>query len=56
MPYGSWLMAHFNAHAVALARLRCNAVGLPYDAVILPSISAYWPCVRFDWRVIDLFD
>jgi hypothetical protein len=36
-------MAHLNAYAIALARLRCNAVGLPYDTVILPSISAYSP-------------
>ena len=40
-------MAHLNAYAIALARLRCNAVGLPYGTTVLPSISAHSLCPRY---------
>jgi hypothetical protein len=45
----------YNLWSLRALRLSCNATGLPYDAVMLPSISAYYPCVRFYWKVIDLF-
>jgi hypothetical protein len=49
-----------NKYGLVWTRMDCNAVGLPYDAVTLPSIPSLLFCLQAskagNRTVIDLFD